>query len=446
MKVLLVLFVVLLFGCVEQNETASTKTEEPVAEPYTHNFEFLENELNRISERDVSLSSEHYERILSDLEALEKDGVNTTKLRETLYQLEVSGQEKHEPEDFQQKNVTEESEETKDCASVPVSFEYPPVNLEKINVMLPIGRMSGSHVTPTDHHYFRGPENIEVYAPADGVVTLLAHMPNAPRDTDYRMVIQHNCDVSSIYIHIDQLSEKLAEKAPELHKHTYPNVDVEGGEVIGYFRGSIDYNVVDENVMLQFISPELYEGEPWKIHVPNTFDYFNEPVRAQLIEKNVRKAQPLHGKIDYDTPGKLAGNWFIEGSGGYSNDLGDYWNTHLTIAYDYIDPERVVLSIPQFDDEESKQFAVKGNAPDPADIGVSELIKYELVSYDYFTDNGEHWDRESPEKVHTEPSDEVMGVVLAEMLENNKLKFEAFPGKTASEVSSFTSEAVVYER
>lgn len=47
---------------------------------------------------------------------------------------------------------------------------------------------------------------------------------------------------------------------------------------------------------------------------------------------------------------------------------------------DYIDPQRIVLSIGGYAGEDSKQFGVKGNSPNPADIGIEDgLIEYELV-------------------------------------------------------------------
>ncbi len=40
----------------------------------------------------------------------------------------------------------------------------------------------------------------------------------------------------------------------------------------------------------------------------------------------------------------------------------------------------------------------------------------------------------------------VDGTVLFQLLEDHRLKFEAFPGLRAHEVDGFTSEATIYER
>jgi len=99
-------------------------------------------------------------------------------------------------------------------------------------------------------------------------------------------------------------------------------------------------------------------------------------------------------------------------------------------------------------DGSEAQFAVKGNSPDPAEVGVETgLVKYELVDFDFYTIDGEVWDRVTLAKIKEARNyDNVNGVVLVEMIGDRRLKFEAFPGKTASEVSGFTDGVKVYER
>ena len=177
---------------------------------------------------------------------------------------------------------------------------------------------------------------------------------------------------------------------------------------------------------------------------------FNEPIKSKLIEKSVRTAEPISGKIDYDIDGKIVGNWFLEGTNGYSGieKGGRYWLGHLSLVYDSIDPTRVVLSIGNYNGEDSRQYAVKGNLPNPSEIGLdSGMIKYELVRYTTVTSDGKQWDYNSPIKnLKTESQDNVEGVALVQMLEKRKIKFEVFPGKTGSQVSGFTSSAKIYER
>jgi hypothetical protein len=346
------------------------------------------------------------------------------------------------------------------CEGTKIKFDYAPVNLEKTLVLQPLGLMTGSHVTPIDHQYFQNFDNeipdIEVYSPGDGFITSIQHMFGSYFDknkeiewADYRVVIQHTCTISSTYIHIDLLSDKIAAKAPEKGGYANVRIPVEAGEVIGYYASNVDYNLVDEEFTLSgFVVPEHYDAEPWKIHVPNTLEYFNEPVRIQLIGKSLRTAKPVSGKIDYDIDGKLVGNWFLEGTNGYAGaDRRGYWKGHMAVAYDAYDPSRIVLSIGGYDGSDSKQFGVKGNKPDPADVGVGSLTKYELIEYDYYDSSGKFWDRKNLVKnLVTKSNENVIGVVLFELTEDRKLKMEFFSGKKASQVSGFGPDAKVYER
>ncbi len=352
--------------------------------------------------------------------------------------------------------VKEEVTDENRCEGTKVSFDFAPVNLEKTLVFLPLGLMTGGHVTPIDHHYFQNFDNegydIEIYSPGKGYMTDIQHMPGAKEGEDYRVVIEHSCTISSIYIHLGVFADKFKQYAPDSDRTVRVRVPVEAGELIGYYEKNVDYNLVDEEVTLEgFAVPENYVAESWKIHVPNTYEYFNDPVRSALIEESVRSVEPLSGKIDYDIDGKLVGNWFLEGNDGYagaSTSTERYWLGHLAIVYDAYDPERIVFSIGNYEGQDSRQFAVKGNSPNPRDVSIENgLVKYELVEYDYLTNEGSVWDRRSLAKVSgTRAGEYVQGVVLVQMIESRKIKFEAFPGKTASQVSGFTANAKVYER
>ena len=350
----------------------------------------------------------------------------------------------------------EEIKDDKKCKGTKTKFDYAPVNLDKTLVMLPLGLMAKNHVTPIDHHYFQNFDNeeydIEIYSPGDGFITEIGHMPGAKNGEDYRVVIEHTCTISSVYIHLGIFSEKFKEYAPTNNRYASISIPVTAGEVIGYYKKNVDYNLVDNEIVLKgFVVPENYNAESWKIHVPNTYEYFNEPIRNKLIEKSLRTAEPISGKIDYDIDGKLVGNWFLEGTNGYagsSTNKEGYWLGHLSFVYDAYDPNRIVISIGNYNNEEQKQFGAEENSPNPTDITIEDgLVKYELIEYDYITPNGNSWDRKSLIKdLKTKSYEVVQGVVLVQMIENRRIKFEAFPGKTASQVSKFTQNAKIYER
>ncbi len=341
-----------------------------------------------------------------------------------------------------------------------VNFTSAPRRLEDIEIIEPIGLINanGGHVTPTDHGYYYPPnwnpqnnpsEFRDVLSPADGTITTVQLVGG--RQGDYRLVIHHTCTFYTIYIHIYELSTKIAQAVGEMNVMTKnTNIPVSAGEIIGR-SNSFDFSVHDDNVILKgFIVPEHYNGEPWKIHTVDMFNYFVEPVKSQLLAKNIRQTEPRAGKIDYDVDGRLVGNWFVENTNWYSgltSQQGSYWKTHLSFAYDGIDPSLIIVSIGDFNNE-SKQFAVKGNSPDPATVSMANgIVKYELVDIDYTNqETGQSWNRLSYAKnLKAVGTNEVKGVALAELISDRKLKFEAFPGKIASEVSGFLNP-LIYER
>lgn len=357
---------------------------------------------------------------------------------------------------------TELTTEEDSGESESIMFDYAPLDLTNVVFIEPLGAMIGNHVTPIDHQYYSASDHmlqdaaqiiVDVYSPASGTVTQIQHMSSLPGDDttvidDYRIVIEHTTTISSIYIHLDTLSAKIAAVAPLPGEYASVNVDVLAGEIIGYYKGTIDYNVVDEDIVLSgFVNPDSYQVEPWKIHTPDPFDYFHEPIKSQLIEKCLRTAEPVGGKIDYDIDGKLIGSWFKENTNGYAG-LGqeNYWVGHLSVVYHNVDPEHVIVSLGSYENQ-PRQFGVKSNSPDPADVSVATgQILYELVDYDYY-DGDVRWDRESLVKgLKLRNNDFVQGVVLFQLIEDRKLKVEIFPYMTAEVVGTFTENAMIYVR
>ncbi len=343
-----------------------------------------------------------------------------------------------------------------------VTFTSSPMHIEDIGFIEPIGLMIGGHITPIDHGYYTAKtwipgssredatSFVDILAPAAGIVEVQS-MPSEYASSsigDYRIIIYHTCSFYTIYIHVNQISEKLKSAVG-----TSNSVHVEAGEIIGRAPG-FDFSVHNDEITLKgFILPETYIAEPWKLHNVDIFDHFVEPIRTQLLDKNIRQKEPRGGKIDYDIDGKLVGNWFEENTNGYFGKqeyqrMSGYWSTHLAFAYDGLDPSLIIVSVGDYEGE-AKQFAVKGNALDPKDIDISDgLVKYELVPFGYKTESDEEWDRRSFTKIKKAYGldNQVAGVVLAQMLEDRKIRFEVFPNKSAAQVNSFTNKAKVYER
>ncbi len=342
-----------------------------------------------------------------------------------------------------------------------VVFTHAPMAVSEIETIQPMGLMIGGHVTPIDHGYYNAKkwknakerkveDFVDVFAPAAGLVEVQS-MPGVYASStigDYRLILRHTCTFYTIYIHVNQISEKL-QKVVDGKRF----VKVEAGEVIGK-APAFDFSVVNDEVTLSgFVVPSSYDAEEWKIHTVDMFDSFQEPLRTELLAKDLRQAMPRGGKIDYDIEGKLVGNWFEEGTNGYFgkkefNRMPGYWQTHAAFAYDALDPRLVIVSLGDFK-EEAQQFAVAGNSPNPATVGVdSGVVKYELVKYDYKTVSEENWDRWHFAKIGKAYGIEgqVEGVVVVQMLSDRKMKMEVFAGGTASTVKGFSGKEKVYVR
>jgi hypothetical protein len=339
-----------------------------------------------------------------------------------------------------------------------VTFSHAPVDLDAVEYLTPFGLMTDSHVTPVDHQYFQNfvepDREIAVYAPGAGRVTSIQHFgapvtedPQGIVD-DFRIVIEHTCTVSSIFIHIGELIPRLAAFDPGVGNYASVDVPVEAGERIGTFTGNVDYNLVDLAFTTDgLIDPASYAQEPWKIHVPDTFAFFEEPIAQQMADLSLRIVEPRGGRFTYDIDGRLVGNWFREGTNGYGGaDPDRYWAGHLAFAYNHIDPTMVMVSIGTFQDR-SGQFAVAGNGPDPADVTAgSGPVVYQLVDWDYRVD-GERWDRISyAAGIEATPGTEASGIIAVELTGTRELRVEIVPGATPADFTGFGPDAVLYTR
>ncbi len=341
---------------------------------------------------------------------------------------------------------------------------YPP---DQFDALIPMGRMWDSHVTPTDHLYVRLNEarpRTVVTSPADGQIISISRFPNdqSPHwdssivEPDYRMVIAHSCSLFSVFIHLGELAPEITAVTGDLalgERWSASNaapLPVRAGDSLASMGGSsFDYSLHDEKVILRgFQVPEHYEGEPWKVHTVDPFDYMTPDMAAELLPKNERQAEPVGGRIDYDVPGTLAGNWFMDGTvdyrGGDSSGP-EYWTGHLAIAYDHIDPSQIRVSIGRdigltWDDCRScgGVYAVNGNGPDPASVTSSDgPVKYELTGR-------RHVSPDSNER--TVGDGVVLGTFLVEVLDDASIRTEFFKDVGAANVAGFTSTAIIYRR
>jgi hypothetical protein len=340
----------------------------------------------------------------------------------------------------------------------PVSLKCFPMRVEDLRSVIPMGMMVHGHVTPSDHLSLQPKDGgapsdrYDVLAPADGFIVDIHRPPAGNPDPgvrayggDYRIIIEHSATFYSWFGLVDRLDEGIVKAAGGLPPAGAPvgvRIPVKAGQVIGRTGGShgMDFTVINTKATLRgFVNPaQFLHRDAWKPHVADPFPFADESLRFKLLALNPRKAEPRGGRIDYDVDGALAGNWYREGSGGYAglHRRMDYWVGHLAFAYHHIDPAKIVVSIGDFGGR-PRQFWVKGNAPDPAGVGEkSGVVKYELI-WSQLNNEGKPYDGLPAT---------VQGTVLAQVLPDRKLKFEAFPGKTGADVNGFTSKATMYER
>ena len=368
------------------------------------------------------------------------------------------------------------------------------MDLDGLGFIVPMGRMQSSHVTPTDHTYFKSNKITEIekqgeaaaaggpllawdpvydaYSPADGLLVEIGTFPFRPAPAgytgevgDYRLVIWHSCTTFSIFIHTSSLSQEILDVTGEIKSgeswYATGNVEpvrLKAGQALGKIGTSgLDYSLHDTDVLLPgFLIPGRYDGEPWKVHTVDPFDYFTEPVRSSLLEKNLRTASPVGGKIDYDIDGRLVGNWFLDGTIDYSGQVEggfcdgakcNYWSGHLAIAYDHIDPEKIRISIGRdlgIDPEKCRVclgvYAVAAGSPDPAGVSVATgMVKYQLVAREYVDRSGY---RERTRALEDQP----LGVLIIQMEDDRTIRMEVVPDKTVGQVQGFSEAALVYRR
>lgn len=328
-----------------------------------------------------------------------------------------------------------------------VPLTHLPMNMADVGSIVPLGLLAGGHVTPIDHIYFSplvfnsAPGTYNVYVVADGLLTEISTRQTA-KGLEYRVVLQHSGTYYSYYDLIDVLDPAIAGQIPagalDAGRIFHGPIAVKGGQLLGRIGGkTLDFANVDLQTFLPgFIEHGSYEREPWKPFTVDTFTAYAEPLRSQLLAKNQRLAAPRGGKIDYDVPGTLSGNWFRLGTNGYAGvQPENYWSGHLAVVPYVLDPNVWMVSLGEFKGQPA-QFGVRNGAPVPANVTVSSgVVKMELVQQP----NG-------PPPQPDNSNYRSFGTVLFQVLPNNLLRMEVFPDTAPAAVTGFTSAALIYER
>jgi hypothetical protein len=321
-----------------------------------------------------------------------------------------------------------------------ITFSYLPMDPAQSTGFIGLGNIN---VLPEDHGAFLAPmdgigkpSTIPVYAPADGWIEGLIYdsLPLVGRDLSMR--IRYSTTIRTNFGHLSDFSPEIWEASDLLARgfgDYNVNIPVSAGQIVAYTgeQSGFDFYIGDDALELGFINPSRYPY-PW-IKAGYYYDYFDEPLLGQLRAITIRQDEPRAGKVDYDIPGKIIGNWFLEGTIGWGGEP-----AQLAIVYDFIDGTKIAIadgSTRSDSVREAHVYWVEGNAPRPENVGVGDgIVKYEIRR---------RWFRD---QYHSHGWSEVLGTFLVEMFEVGKIRVEKVLGKRPDEVTGFSAAARTYER
>lgn len=339
-----------------------------------------------------------------------------------------------------------------------VFFSHPPVGLDGVFYFESMGAL----YTPyqEDHGGFfhlealtPGETTIPVIAPSDGQVTVLRTHEGIGDKNQHAIHLQVSTTIWLLWGHVGRLSDKLAQEAPPLGTSQNVRIPVTAGEVLGYVaKQALDLAVNDMSRQGQLLHPEFYASNPNAVPLE---DYYQEPLKSQIIALTVRNAEPRTGRMGHDVAGTLAGLWYLEGSDPreFSNDHGFHFGYHhlQTQRANIIDGVAFVQNeqTPENNDP-LWNFWIKGNQRMEDVTPASGQVKFEMFSSrSGIAGTYGNWTLEDltglDDRMQTET------ILLVEMLDEDTIRLERFDatgstGISPDEVTGFTANARTYHR
>ncbi|MHA1431871.1 MAG: hypothetical protein ACTSRV_15990 [Candidatus Freyarchaeota archaeon] len=314
-----------------------------------------------------------------------------------------------------------------------VTFTYVPLEDDSYDYIIPLGNVGPpGHTFPSDHIYFVLKDgSYPVVAPASGVITEIVNWTQSDWSyQDYELHIKHTDTFETYFYHMSGIADWILSITGEIESESQitVNIPVAAGQEVGRAEkqpgGSVclDWGAINYEITLNFIHPETY-GEGVNVHTVCPLDYLNESLKQQAYAKVWRTGDPPGGKIDYDLPGRLSGNWFIEGS------PPGIWDgsTQLAFVYYVHNASQMIVS-------------VGGNALAPLPIGVFNATGPDFGSVS--ADNGTvtyHLVGEYPDNIKGQ-----IYTLIVQVVGEERIRVEAFEGY--QEGKSFTDKAVYYNR
>lgn len=170
-----------------------------------------------------------------------------------------------------------------------------------------------------------------------------------------------------------------------------------------------------------FVNPARYGDDT--LHADGPLKYFEEPLRSQLYARVQRVGGELDGKIDYDVPGRLNGNWFEDSPG---------TSFSASFVYDTYDPSQVRIAISTFMSGVTffGTFTTAPGDPLPRDVSAaSGIVRYSLIQ-----------SRTGPPIGFTAVSNRM----LVQMIDDRRMQLEILPA--TSTATEFSANAKRYSR
>jgi len=282
--------------------------------------------------------------------------------------------------DSEIKDITDKITNSNECTKEKTTFTVPPIDLDNITSIIPLGNLNPSaHTFPTGHMYYNiKTENDEfdsptieadLYAPIDATIENISVMTfknDNPPSKDYSISFRTCEDFRFYFIHATSLSSRLLDEIVledddcdeyETGGRIYENcwkevdIDIQAGEVIGTvgsgMRTNFDFGVIDSRITPHtYANPERWKNNEDKFYKVCSTDYYEGDLKQALEDKlgdwsgNKRTIEPICGTIAQDEPGTAQGLWVLKGTEEITKE-----DSHIALVHDNIDPRIGVFSI-----------------------------------------------------------------------------------------------------
>ncbi len=335
-----------------------------------------------------------------------------------------------------------EREKLPECSDV--LYTVPFVDPDKIREIAPLGSLNPpEHTIPTNHVYSHldipreSTQTVSLYLPADAWITHISTGTGMTQDPEDSTVYFAVCkDVVGYFNHIKKLSPEVQKivnsyQCPQGGSNCFVQVlePLKKGSYlgeVGRLQGNFDFGTIDLRTQHNFINKERYAKRT--LHIQCPFDYYSEDLKEKYY--NLLQSKKNCGKINFDIPGTLQGNWFYGDSREY---FGGDWVKHAFFGYDNVNPEKSVISIGGVVVPESSGLRWKFSASTTGQNNrkFSNVVPGKVYCYDI----------DDQDQFNKGPS----GRILVELENEKQIKLEHQNGDCSGSLS-FSEGAKVYDR